>query len=79
MGDETPMMNCVSLRQSINFDEKDNLGRTGLTGEAHFAIPMFLGSYEKREESVLRPWTQRNFQKYTGSISRVTRLPGQMY
>ena len=79
MGDETAHDELRIFKAGINFEEKDNLGRTGLTGEAHFAIPEFLGSMEKREESVLRPDSSGEFQKYTGSISRVTRLPGQMY
>jgi len=78
-GNETSHDELRILKAGINFEEKDNLGRTGLTGEAHFAIPEFLGSMEKREESVLRSDSSGEFQKYTGSISRVTRLPGSMY
>jgi len=79
MGNETSHDELRILKAGINFEEKDNLGRTGLTGEAHFAIPEFLGSMEKREKSVARTDSGGEFQKYTGSISRVTRLPGQMY
>ncbi len=79
MGNETAHDELRILKAGINFEEKDNLGRSGLTAEAHFAIPEFLGSMEKREESVLRTDSGGEFQKYTGSISRVTRLPGSMW
>ncbi|MFZ2384591.1 MAG: ShlB/FhaC/HecB family hemolysin secretion/activation protein [Candidatus Omnitrophota bacterium] len=67
------------LKAGINFEEKDNLGRSGLVTEAHFGIPEFLGSMDKYDEDASRIDAGGEFQKYTGSISRVTRLPGSMW
>jgi len=67
------------LKAGINFEEKDNLGRTGLVTEAHFGIPEFLGSMDKHDVDASRIDAGGEFQKYTGSVSRVTRLPGSMW
>jgi len=79
MGNETSHDELRILKTGMNFEEKDNLGRSGLVAEAHFGIPEFLGSMDKHDESASRIDAGGEFQKYTGSISRVTRLPGSMY
>ena len=63
------------FKAGINFEETDNAGRGGFTAEMHAGIPGFLGSMSKNEVSVLRVDSGGEFQKYIGSLSRITRLP----
>jgi len=63
------------FKAGINFEETDNAGRGGFTAEMHAGIPEFLGSMDKYDDSASRIDSGGEFQKYIGSLSRITRLP----
>jgi len=75
LGDETSHDELRVLKAGINFEETDNLGRGGITAEIHAGIPNFLGSKSERKVSDSRIDSGGAFQKYIGSLTRITRLP----
>jgi len=66
------------FKAGINFEENDNAGRGGFTAEMHAGIPEFLGSMDKYDDSASRIDSGGEFQKYIGSLSRITRLPASL-
>ncbi len=75
LGNETSHDELRVFKTGINFEETDNLGRGGITAEAHFGLPDFLGAMGKHDVSASRIDAGGEFQKYTGSLTRITRLP----
>jgi len=78
LGRETSHDELRVFKGGINFEETDSLGRGGFTAEMHAGIPNFLGSLNKQDQSASRIDAGGEFQKYIGSVSRITRLPASM-
>jgi len=79
LGRETSHDELRVFKGGVNFEEIDSMGRGGLTAEMHAGIPDFLGSMRKQDESASRVDAGGEFQKYVGSLSRITRLPASLY
>ncbi|MCX5715910.1 MAG: hypothetical protein NTV07_03435 [Candidatus Omnitrophica bacterium] len=75
LGNETSHDELRVFKVGANFEETDNLGRGGLTGEFQIGIPDFLGSMGKYDQSASRIDAGGKFQKYILSLNRVNRLP----
>ncbi|MFA5145700.1 MAG: ShlB/FhaC/HecB family hemolysin secretion/activation protein [Candidatus Omnitrophota bacterium] len=72
---ETSHDEIRAFKGGINFEENDSMGRGGLTVEVQAGIPDFLGSMSVHDASASRIDAGGKFQKYLGSITRITRLP----
>ena len=75
LGKETSHDELRVFKAGVNFEETDSSGRGGLTVEAHAGIPHFLGSMNEVEADASRVDAGGEFQKYIGSLTRITRLP----
>ncbi len=75
LGQETSHDVLRVVKAGISFDEKDALGRTYFNNEFRFGIDNFLGSMGSDDASASRLDAGGDFQKYIGSVTRVTRLP----
>lgn len=75
LGAETSHDELRVFKAGVNFEETDASGRGGFTAEMHAGIPEFLGSMDKYDDSASRIDSGGEFQKYIGSLSRITRLP----
>jgi hemolysin activation/secretion protein len=69
--------NSFLIISCINFDEKDSMGRFGLSGEVRAGIPDFLGSMGKHDPTASRAPADAGgeFQKYNVNVNRITYLP----
>ncbi|MDD5097026.1 MAG: ShlB/FhaC/HecB family hemolysin secretion/activation protein [Candidatus Omnitrophica bacterium] len=77
LNNETSHDQISAFKGGINFDEKDNLGRSVIAAEARAGIPDFLGSMAKNDVNASRAASGAGgeFQKYNLSLNRITYLP----
>ncbi len=75
LGQETSQDEIRSFKGGINLDEKDNMGRFGFSAETSVGIPDFLGSMGEHDVKASRIDAGGQFEKFNGSVSRVTYLP----
>ncbi|MBU0547561.1 MAG: hypothetical protein KJ710_03505 [Candidatus Omnitrophica bacterium] len=75
LGAETSHDELRVFKSGINFEETDSFGRGGLAVEIKAGVPDFLGAMSKNDSSASRLDSGGEFQKYSGSLTRVTRLP----
>jgi hemolysin activation/secretion protein len=75
LGAETSHDELRIFKTGINFEETDTLGRGGVAAEVKVGVPDILGAMGKNDPSASRIDSGGEFQKYTGSLTRVTRLP----
>lgn len=75
LGQETSHDKLTVAKAGITFDQRDRLGRTLLSNEVRVGIPNFLGSMGEDDVMSSRLDAGGEFRKYTGSLSRITRLP----
>ena len=77
MGEETSHDVLRVAKIGISFDERDALGRTFVNNEFRVGIDG-LGSYSSNDESSSIIDAGADFLKYTGTVTRITRLPFSM-
>jgi hemolysin activation/secretion protein len=75
LGAETSHDELRVFKAGINFEETDSFGRSGLAAEINAGVPDILGAMSKHDPSASRVDSGGEFQKYIGSLTRVTRLP----
>lgn len=75
LGRETSQDEIRSFKGGINLDEKDTMGRFGLSAEMSVGIPGFLGSMPEHTAKASRIDAGGQFEKYNATINRVTYLP----
>ena len=75
LGAKTSDDEIRDVKVGISFDEKDSTGRTGFSLEAMDGIPDFMGSLNRHDANASRIDAGGEFQKYSGTLSRVTYLP----
>jgi len=75
LGTETSHDELRVFKAGFNFEETDRFGRGGLAFEFDAGVPGILGAMDKHDVSSSRLDAGGEFQKYIGSLSRVTRLP----
>ncbi len=75
LGAETSHDELRVFKTGVNFEETDNFGRSGLAAEIDVGVPDILGAMSKHDASASRIDAGGEFQKYIGSVTRVTRLP----
>ncbi|MDD2702675.1 MAG: ShlB/FhaC/HecB family hemolysin secretion/activation protein [Candidatus Omnitrophica bacterium] len=78
LGNKTSKDELRVAKVGINFEETDNLGRGSFSTEVHAGIPGILGAMEKYDVNASRMDAGGEFQKYTGSVTRITRLPASV-
>jgi hemolysin activation/secretion protein len=74
---ETSHDKISAFKGGINFDEKDDMGRSMLSAEVRAGIPRFLGSMPTHDVKASRAPSDAGgkFQKYNLSLNRTTYLP----
>lgn len=78
LGAETSQDELRVFKVGSNFDETDNLGRSGLTAEVQVGLPDFFGSMGTHDVKASRLDAGGEFQKYVGSLTRITSFPASV-
>jgi hemolysin activation/secretion protein len=79
LGDETSDDETRVIKGGINFNEKDNMGRSSLNTEVHIGLANFMGSMGEHDVKASRIDAGGRFQTYLATFNRTTYLPLNSY
>ena len=79
LGSETSDDETRVVKGGINFNEKDNMGRSSLSTEVHIGMPGVLGAMGEHDVKASRIDAGGRFQTYLATFNRTTYLPLNSY